>query len=490
MSLIWSISRHELKKVLPLAGMMFCIIFIYSLCRDLKDTLVVSKAIGGGAETLGFIKIVMVMPAAVLFMWALVKLSNSYTRATTFHILIGIFWLFFLAFGFIIYPHASSLHLSSETIGTLQRQLPSLHWLWPAVGNWSFSLFYIMAEMWGSVILSALFWQLANEFTTVNEAKRVYSFFGFIGNFGLMAAGLTIIICANLAKTRQILAPLCDPFLRNIKYQMSVVLFFGLLLHVLLWYFYRHNQQSPALNVAARAASKKKYRLNFGQSIKYVLTSKYLLMIAVMVMAYGVAMSLLEFMWKGQVKLFYPDTNDFHAIMGQLSVTTSIVAIIAMVAGSYVLQRCSWRFAALITPFFLLLSSALFFLVIMYENRAGITANICGYSVVLLAVVVGLYREAISKGVKYSLFDSTKQMAYIPLDPEIKTKGQAAVEIIGGRAGKIGGSAIQSSILMMLGGGVSLASQIEVLGLIVLVIVMFWCMAVLSLSKQFEQICD
>ena len=33
--------------------------------------------------------------------------------------------------------------------------------------NWSYSLFYIMSELWGSVGVSVLFWQMANEITPV-----------------------------------------------------------------------------------------------------------------------------------------------------------------------------------------------------------------------------------------------------------------------------------------------------------------------------------
>ena len=36
---------------------------------------------------------------------------------------------------------------------------------------WTFSLFYCAAELWGSVVISVLFWSLANEVCTVNEAK-------------------------------------------------------------------------------------------------------------------------------------------------------------------------------------------------------------------------------------------------------------------------------------------------------------------------------
>ena len=33
-------------------------------------------------------------------------------------------------------------------------------------------MFYVMAEMWGSVVASLLFWSFANEVTTVDEAKK------------------------------------------------------------------------------------------------------------------------------------------------------------------------------------------------------------------------------------------------------------------------------------------------------------------------------
>lgn len=36
---------------------------------------------------------------------------------------------------------------------------------------WTFSLFYCASELWGSVVISVLFWSLANEVCTVGEAK-------------------------------------------------------------------------------------------------------------------------------------------------------------------------------------------------------------------------------------------------------------------------------------------------------------------------------
>jgi ATP:ADP antiporter, AAA family len=39
------------------------------------------------------------------------------------------------------------------------------------IKNWDYSLFYIMSELFGSVGVSVLFWQLANEIIKVDEAK-------------------------------------------------------------------------------------------------------------------------------------------------------------------------------------------------------------------------------------------------------------------------------------------------------------------------------
>ena len=154
--ILWPIHNFELKKFLPMGLMMLCILFIYTLVRDLKDTLMVSKAVCGGAETLGFLKLYGVTPSAILFMIIFVKLANVLDREKLFYTIVMFFLAFFVTFGFILYPLRDILHLSEDTILSLQSSYPRLHWVWPVIGNWSFSLFYIFAELWGSVVLSSM----------------------------------------------------------------------------------------------------------------------------------------------------------------------------------------------------------------------------------------------------------------------------------------------------------------------------------------------
>ena len=39
--------------------------------------------------------------------------------------------------------------------------------------NWTFCLFYVMAELWGSVVVSLLFWGFANQVTHLGPGQEL-----------------------------------------------------------------------------------------------------------------------------------------------------------------------------------------------------------------------------------------------------------------------------------------------------------------------------
>jgi AAA family ATP:ADP antiporter len=419
------------------------------------------------------------------------KLANTLSRESLFKSIISSFLIFFGVFAWIIYPNKELLHFSAETVKSLQTSIPALHWFIPVIGNWSFSLFYILSELWGSVVLSMLFWQFANEITKVIEAKRFYGLFGMIGNFGLVISGSLILLCSTYAKGLE--GTGIDAWGLNIKIQMTLVVGAGLITIFIYNWMQKNVLTDPRFYESGQESGgkKKKPKLSLSESFKYLLTSPYLLLIAVIVLAYGVSINLVEGVWKSQIKIRFPNENDYQAFMGQFSVSTGIVTMILMVVGNNILRRLSWLKAAIITPLMILVTSAIFFGVIIYSNSVGnpnyeVMLPLAGTTtLVMLVVIIGQIQNVLSKATKYSLFDSTKQMAYIPLDQELKVKGQAAVEVIGGRAGKSGGAAVTSTLLMFAGGSATLSSLVYVLGPIVIGIVVIWCFSVTGLSKKF-----
>ncbi|MHA1558560.1 MAG: Npt1/Npt2 family nucleotide transporter [Alphaproteobacteria bacterium] len=485
-NILWPIHNYELKKFLPMGIMMLCILFNYTILRDTKDALVV-LAPAGGAETISFLKLYGVTPAAIIFMLVFVKLANVFSRENLFYAVVTPFLLFFATFAFILFPNKEIFHMNVGTMTELQAAYPTFHWLIPVVGNWSFSLFYILSELWGSIVLSAMFWQFANHIVKVAEAKRFYSFFGMIGNFGLVLSGTVIMYSCHLAK--QFGGSVTDAWEFNLKVQMSMVVVAGFIILGIYYWMHRSVLTDKRFYSPDEGDVKKKSKpkLSLVESVKYLFKSPYLGLIAVLVLAYGVSINLVEGVWKGQIAIQYPSENDYLAYMGGFSFITGFVSMAIMMIGQNILRRLSWCTAAIITPIMVLLTSLMFFGFIAYSNGVGNPwAPFMGTTFVWAAILIGQAQNTLSKSTKYSLFDSTKQMAYIPLDPELKVKGQAAVEIIGGRGGKSGGAAIQSTTLMIIGGGVYLYEIIHILAPIVIGVIILWCFSTVSLSKRFK----
>ena len=73
-------------------------------------------------------------------------------------------------------------------------------------------------------------------------------------------------------------------------------------------------------------------------------------------------------------------------------------------------------------------------------------------------------------------------MAYVPLDQESKTKGKAAVDVVGARLGKTGGGIIFNIVIPSMGA----AAFLPYAGVIVILVCLFWVFAVLYLGRRYN----
>lgn len=484
----WPIEMHENKKFLPMAGMMFFILFNYAMLRSIKDGFVVTNI---GAEAISFLKTYFVLPSAILAMVIYVKLCNVMSAQKVFYSITGFFVSYILFFALFVYPNPEMVHPNPETIEQWSASLPALKWFIRIFGKWSFATFYIMAELWGSIMLSLLFWQFANQITKSDEAKRFYGMFGLLGNVGLLFIDPigTLLIKKNILGVSMPLIPV-----------MLITAISGVLIMLIYRWINANVLTDPKLYdpEASGSKKKKKAKLSLMESFKFIFSSKYIGFIAILVLSYGISINLVEGVWKAQIKKVYTTDADYTAYMFAFQTYQGLAAIIFMLVGSNILRRVSWGTAASFTPIMILVTGFVFFGFIFFgEAEAGpsVALGVLASSPVQIAITVGMIQNVLSKATKYSLFDSTKEMAYIPLDEELKTKGKAAVDVVGGRLGKSGGGFIQSTTFMILplissipSGKDEFATAMPFFGVIFFVIVILWLFGVKALQKEYNNL--
>ena len=105
------------------------------------------------------------------------KLTDWLKYENVFYACVIPFLVFYAAFATLIYPNHALLHPVLAGVGSWMPHQPLA-----IVRNWSFSLFYVMAELWGSVVAALSFWGIANDVFTVSEAKKYYPIFGLGAN--------------------------------------------------------------------------------------------------------------------------------------------------------------------------------------------------------------------------------------------------------------------------------------------------------------------
>ena len=477
-SFLFPIYNHEFKKFFAFAGIMFCMIMNYTLLRNMKDVLVVNAA---GAGIITFLKTYCVTPAAILFFMLFVKLSNKFSRENLFYVIIIPFLAYFVIFGFIINPNFEYFHLSQNVIDAIHENHPHSKGFFDLGIYWSYSLFYILAELWGSVGIQILFWQFVNQVVSMEQSKRFFALF-------VVASNVSLILVGVIAKALQAALPGDENWNALVKVEMFIVLLVGIISMGCNWYLNRIVLPAEApLDDSQKKAKKKKPGL--AESFKIIFTSKHLGFIALLVICYGISINLLEVQWKEQLKNHFAGNKaGMNSFMGSYSAWTGFLTIIfSWFLASQILRKLGWFFGAILTPAVLLGVGTIFFVMIMGGRAEAVKGLIT--NPVAVAVFVGAGAIICTKATKYSLFDTTKEQAYIPLDIELKSKGKAAVEVAGGRLGKGSGALIQSIICMIMGTTVASAYTSLAFGFF-LVAVFVWMYAVKGLNKSIKKLVE
>ena len=481
---LWPIHGFEMAKFLPLGLMMFCVLFNYTTLRTAKDSLIIT---GCGAEVIPFLKGGVILPFSILFVALYSKLLNRYSQQKLFYGIITTFLIYLSLFALYIHPNHAFLHPDPKYIEALKLSHPHFQHLISLYGCWSYATFYLFAESWGAITLGLLFWQFANEITSTTEAKRFYGMLAFLGHFALILAGLTASYFCRISGKGG--AKSMDAWSEYISLTVIVVNISGIAIMGLYWWMQKNVVNNPKYmpDKHESKAANKKAKMSVIESFRYIMRSKYIGLIAILVFGYGFTMNLMGLMWKNQVKLQYPDAIDYANFMGHVYMVIGTITVTILFFFKGVVAKFGWFRGAIVTPMAILITSLLFFTFIFYQDTLTPFAALYGATPLLLSVCISTFQQFMSKSCKYSLFDPTKEMSYIPLDSDLRSKGKAAVDVTGHLFSKASGGYFVGFLLIFTAAG-DLMTVSPFMALAVLATLAVWVWAVFALNGKYNSL--
>lgn len=541
-------------RFIPMSALFFLMAFVNTIIDSLKDSLVITAA-GGGTEVLPYLSVYAVLPSSVLFLVAYSWGTRRFSRGTLFNLIIGVFLLFYVGFG-LMYPHHEALHLSEWADG-LGAILPSgLAGMVGMVRNWLFTLFYCASELWGDVVLSLLFWGLANETTSIEDAPLLYPLFGIGANLAQTLAGRSLRLISDAVGVHM-------SYTVQLQATIGLCVALGCCIIALHTYiaktFPRNPKGSTAARVAAEraqaareaeaaaaeaaagrsngangaamqrvkldleasvrglnycevhpsgdgsaasytsssvssidkkvassaaASTKTAKAMSLGEAFAFLRNSPQIRCLAVMALAQGITTRLLEVTFKHYLHRLYSTPAEYAAFLGDTAMWTGIVTGSLMLTSPAMFDRLGWRGVASATPTFMLWGGVPFFIGCIAYNFLAERALSAGMVTLYTLVIAGALMQVFSRGAKFSLFKPAEEMVYIGLDDESRTKGKAAIDVVGAQSGKSVGSILQQALLIITGGTVG--GILPVLAVFYAVMLHQWNTSVADLAEHYD----
>lgn len=433
----------------------------------MRNALVVADK-GGSASFIPYFEFFGTFPSAILLTWGLSKLMRMYSFRKIFIITMSFFLIFFVFFPFVIHPHQEAVQIFFEkTIG---------HYSFFV--HWSDLLFYVMAELWKVALLSILFWGFINQHLSYVNAKRFYPPLMLGSSIGAILAGPITIFCTS-ENYWKIFSFSTERWLHSLISLTAILFIFGVLTLIAFNALYNLLSTTEIYSIDKEKIPFKRRLLSLSSSLHYILRSRYLLAILFIVIAEYVSYTLGELIFLETLKQKFPSPTDYCKYLGNLTMWTGLLtAFSAVFLTPYILQKYQWSYSAMLTPVLMVIMTCSFFTAIHFGKT-----GVFGTSSLSFVIFLGSLHFCIGRSAKYTIFDTTKELAFVPLSEEGQVKGKLVVDGIGSRFGRGTSSLISMTLFNFVGGP---SESILFAGIIAITFALFMVPAARLVSREFE----
>jgi AAA family ATP:ADP antiporter len=431
----FALKREEWPKALGLAAHFFLVISVFWIFKPIKKAALTTYYQGdqlfhflsyqwNGGEAEQFAKVlnmVVALLASFIFVW----LSRRYVKqklVILIHLLFGVGIIYF----------------------ALQIDQPGEVFVWS---------FYLFGDLWTTVTV-ALFFCVAHDLVSTDEAKRIY---GVVGVGGVLGGAVGSNFSGAFIKA----------------WGSSGVLFAALFLNVCIIavsLFVGRSQSKSHAKVASEETPKEGG--SFLEGAQLVFSSRYLLSILGILSFYEIVSTIVDFQFTQSVIHYGNSLNwgrdEVGAYFGKVFGITNIVAFVIQLFFTSLIMRKKGVVAGLLILPGLSILSALSFLA-------------------LPIVWVGSLMSIIDNGLNYSINQTARETLYVPTDQATKYRAKSFIDMFGQRLAKTFGVAFNLVSPLLFGASIEAIRWLSIGSLVILAA---WVASARYAAKRFNELTD
>lgn len=453
------LEKKDYKKFFIFAIQFFAIIFIYTIARQVKDSLIVAS-FGGEGSTICKILVLFV---GLFYPLLYQKMVARYGIRNSAYIAMLPFATYFILHAFVLYNNPYIV----PAFKTTNRFLLLLN-------HWPDAVYYAMSEMFATIALSIYFWQTANHFHNKEECKRIYPVFMIVAQFAtLLTSGLSKFLCTNKAVVKYL-----NGYSGILKVIALIITLLVASIIVTNYLFFKNVPcETEEVSTGNNKSSKPEISL-----LEVIKQNPKMVLLALLSFYYGVCTLWIEQFWKTKAKQLYPNDNiKYQEFASYYFLVQSRISLIMTILGSSILLNyIPWLINALITPVIVYIAGFALFGVNLLGVRLPLLQGNCNFQIVAIGIfIVGLFKSA-----KYSSFDTTKE--YFLVSTKTKEERGQIKQIEGyiSRQGKSLTALIMGILFSVSSLSYKTKSMSIILWIGTIVMASIWCYTVFVLNNE------
>lgn len=493
----FKVARCERSLFAYICVVFFLVSYIYSVTRDMKDAIVIEQL---DPSSIPYLKTLLVLPINVVLVFFIQRILVETPISKVFSHVCLIFGAYFCFYGIFLMAYRQQVELDQflvrDWFADGKMLFKGIQWtiaIALPINLWTSALLYVSAEIWGTVVLQFLFFACSNEIYTQKQSLRFIPLFLIFGNVALVFSGLSMKLIKHVSERGSY--EFIGMFRRLIFITLGIL---AILAHFIHRSFEKNIRPLRLFVTSERSRPAPKVKIGFKEGLQTIATSRLVIAVSAMVVAYSVSVNMVEASFKSCMNQYAIQKGKkvgFHVMDVQSDIQLAVGGlVIVLLLSSFpsLIRKKGFSYVAFVPPIFCIFGIIGVFGMAAINIYAREKRLFLGFQPLIsgenlwLEQLLGVFVVVGFKLLKYSAVDISKEALSMKISPVYRARFKSVYDGICGKLGKAAGSSITNIQNILYNSSDVREASLFSLG-IVGVITVFWGIAIRYLSGKYDK---